>query len=61
MYLFCAFKTDTFEKYFRGEEDNSPSLRSQLQHINLVHRLMNVPANSTPLCRLSCQDTFILL
>lgn len=40
----------------------SPPLRSQLHyHIHLVHCHVNVPANSTPLCRLSRQDTFILL
>lgn len=57
-----AFKTDMSEKCFRGDKDLSPPLRSQLHlHIHLVHCHVNVPANSTPLCRLSRQDTFILL
>lgn len=45
-----------------GEKDISPHLRSQEQQlIHLVHCYVNVPANSTPLCRLSRHDTFILL
>lgn len=57
-----AFKTDLSEKCSGGEKDISPPPRSQLQHlIHLVHCRVNVPANSTPLCGVSRQDTFILL
>lgn len=57
-----AFKTDISEKCFGGEKVISPPLRSQLHHhIHLVHCRLNVPANSTPLCRLSRQETLILL
>lgn len=53
-----AFKTDMSA----GKKDISAPLRSQVQElIHLVHCHVNVPANSTPLCRLSHQDTFIRL
>ncbi len=49
-------------KVLWGRKRHLSSLRSQLLHIiHLVHCRVNVPANRTPLCRLSRQDTFILL